>query len=150
MSVDNSSWTIEREYPHPPDRVFGAWADPSLKVRWFDLSGSENPDYHGEFRVGGSESFRTPAGASPRFTYDAQYRDIVEAERIVTTYEMSMDGRRMSVSVATIELKATPAGTRLRFTEQGVYLDGLDTPDSRRTGTSSQLANLATVLKEQA
>ena len=150
MSVENSTWTIEREYPHPPERVFTAWADPSVKVRWFDLSGNGNPDYHGDFRVGGTESFRTPAGASPRFTYEAQYRDIVEAERIVTTYEMSMEGQRMSVSVATIELKATQAGTHLLFTEQGVYLDGLENPESRRTGTSAQLDNLATVLKEQA
>ncbi len=150
MSVDNSSWTIERDYPHPPERVFTAWADPSVKVRWFDLSGNDNPDYHGDFRVGGTENFRTPAGARPAFTYDAQYRDIVENERIVTTYEMSMDGQRTSVSVATVELNATPAGTHLVYTEQGAYLDGLDNPDSRRTGTSSQLGNIATVLKEQA
>lgn len=150
MSVDNNSWTIERDYPHPPQRVFTAWADPSVKVRWFDLSGSNNPDYHGDFRVGGAERFRTPGDASPAFSYDAQYRDIVENERIVTTYEMSMDGQRMSVSVATVELHATPAGTHLVYTEQGVYLDGLDSPDSRRTGTTAQLDNLATVLKEQA
>jgi uncharacterized protein YndB with AHSA1/START domain len=149
MSVDNSSWTIERDYPHPPERVFTAWADPNVKVRWFELSGNDNPDYHSDFRVGGTESFRTPAGASPRFTYDAQYRDIVENQRIVTTYEMSMDGRRMSVSVATVELSGTQTGTRLAYTEQGAYLDGLDNPDSRRTGTNSQLDNLATVLKEQ-
>ncbi len=58
-----------------------------------------------------------------------------------------MDGQRTSVSVATVELKATPAGTHLVYTEQGVYLDGLDTPDSRRSGTNSQLDNLATVLE---
>ena len=119
-------------------------------MRWFDLSGQENPDYRGDFRVGGVESFRTPAGASPAFTYDAQYRDIVENERIVTTYEMSVDGRRMSVSVATVHLTDTPAGTHLVYTEQGAYLDGLDTADSHRTGTTSQLANLAAVLEEHA
>ncbi len=47
MSVDNSSWSIERDYPHPPERVFTAWAEPGFKVRWFDLSGHDNPDYRG-------------------------------------------------------------------------------------------------------
>ena len=61
-----------------------------------------------------------------------------------------MDGQRMSVSLATVELTATAAGTHLVFTEQGAYLDGLDSSGSRRTGTTSQLDNLATVLKEQA
>ena len=92
----------------------------------------------------------TATCTSPAFTYDAQYRDIVENERIVTTYEMSMDDQRMSVSVATVELHATPAGTHLVYTEQGAYLDGLDNAESRRIGTTSQLDNLATVLKEQA
>ncbi len=50
----------------------------------------------------------------------------------------------MSVSVATVELTATPAGTHLVYTEQGAYLDGLDNSGSRRTGTTSQLDNLAT------
>ncbi len=148
ISVDNSSWTIEHDYPHLPEQVFTAWSEPSLKVRWFDLSGNDNPDYDCDFRVGGRERFRTPVDERPVFTYDAQYRDIVENERIVTTYEMSMDGRRTSVSVATVELQPTPTGTRLIFTEQGAYLDGLDSPDSRRTGTSSQLDNLASILKE--
>lgn len=147
MSVTHDSWAIEREYPHPLHRVFAAWADPTLKVRWFDLSEAADPDYQGDFRVGGTETFRTRA--RPVFTYAAQYCDIVENERIVTTYEMSMDGQRTSVSVATVELRATATGTHLVYTEQGAYLDGLDSAESRGTGTASQLDRLATVLGEQ-
>lgn len=150
MSVENSSWTIERDYPHPPKQVFQAWADPQVKVRWFDLSDQQDPDFSADFRVGGTESFRSPAGVRPLYTYDAQYRDIVDDERIVSTYEMAMDGRRLSVSVATVELSETPTGTHLTYTEQGAYFDGLDSPGSRRTGTTAQLDRLATVLAEQA
>jgi uncharacterized protein YndB with AHSA1/START domain len=150
MSVEHSTWTVERDYPHSPEQVFAAWADTSVKVRWFDLSATPDPDYRNDFRVGGAETFYMAPGTSPRFTYDAQYRDIVDNERIVNTYEMAMDGRRISVSLATVELTATESGTHLVFTEQGAYLDGLDSAESRRTGTSTQLDALANVLKEQA
>jgi len=146
MSVEHSTWTIERDYPHPPARVFAAWAEPKLKLRWFDLSASANPNYRSDFRVGGIESFRSPADVHPRFTYDAQYRDIVDQQRIVSTYEMSVDDQRMSVSVATVELLPTAEGTHLVYTEQGAFLDGLDQPASRRSGTTAQLDNLAAVL----
>ncbi|GGL89628.1 SRPBCC family protein [Nakamurella endophytica] len=149
MTVEHDTWTVQRDYPHPPDRVFAAWADPAVKVRWFDLSGAPDPDYRSDFRVGGRETFRTPADVRPIYTYDAQYRDIVDGRRIVTTYEMTVDGRRISVSVATVELDSTAGGTRLTYTEQGAYLDGLDSAASRRTGTAAQLDRLDTVLQGQ-
>jgi uncharacterized protein YndB with AHSA1/START domain len=149
VSVEHDSWTLERDYLQPPDRVFAAWADPAVKVRWFDLSGEPAPDYSSDFRVGGAETFRTAAGVRPRYAYDGQYRDIVAGERIILTYEVAVDGRRASVSVATVELAAAPAaGTHLVYTEQGAYLDGLDDARSRRAGVRSQLDSLATVLKE--
>jgi uncharacterized protein YndB with AHSA1/START domain len=149
VSVEHDSWTLERDYPQPPGQVFAAWADPAVKVRWFDLSGTPESDYSSDFRIGGAETFRTAAGIRPRYVYDGQYRDIVIGERIILTYEVSVDGRRASVSVATVEFAATPtAGTHLVYTEQGTYLDGLDDARSRRAGVRSQLDNLTTVLKE--
>ena len=148
MSVEHDRWTVERDYPQPPDRVFAAWADPAVKVRWFDLSGEPEPDYSSDFRVGGAETFRTRAGVRPRFTYAGRYADIVAGERIVLSYELSVDGRPASVSVATVEFAAAAGGTHLVYTEQGAYLDGLDDGRSRGTGVRSQLDGLATVLKE--
>ena len=34
-TVEHGSFTIEREYAHPPARVIAAWADPEAKARWF-------------------------------------------------------------------------------------------------------------------
>ena len=34
-TVSHGTFTIERELPHPPARVFAAWADPKAKAQWF-------------------------------------------------------------------------------------------------------------------
>ena len=34
-TVAHDTFVIERIYPVPVTRVFGAWADPMLKARWF-------------------------------------------------------------------------------------------------------------------
>jgi uncharacterized protein YndB with AHSA1/START domain len=146
MSVINESWTTSRDYPYPPARVFAAWADPAVKARWFDPSDEQESTYRGEFRVGGRESASTRAGTSPVAVYEAEYRDIVDGERIISSYEITLDGRRASVSLATVTFEATPAGTHLVYVEQGAYLDGLDTVSSRGDGTTSQLDRLADLL----
>ena len=69
------------------------------------------------------------------------------AQRIVHTYDMHRDDARISVSVATIEFEAVGDTTRLTLTEQGVFLDGLDTPAEREHGTNAMLDALGTHLQ---
>ena len=147
MSVEHERSALERDYPHPVERVFEAWADPTIKARWFVLGDSTGVEYASDFRVGGTETLTSPAGERPAFTYDAEYRDIVDGERIVMTYEMSIDGRRISVSVVTVEFTATSTGTHLTEVEQAVFLDGLDDAESRRGGAVRQLDALSEVLE---
>jgi uncharacterized protein YndB with AHSA1/START domain len=73
------------------------------------------------------------------FALEAVYQDIVPGERIVYSYDMKMNDERISVSLATVQLEAAEGGTRLTFTEQGAYLDGLDTPEQREHGTGELL-----------
>jgi uncharacterized protein YndB with AHSA1/START domain len=88
-------------------------------------------------------------GDGPSFTYAAVYQDIVPDSRIVYSYEMTMDGRRISVSVATLEFLADGDGTRFLLTEQGAYLDGLDNSAQREQGTRELLEALATYLEKE-
>jgi uncharacterized protein YndB with AHSA1/START domain len=145
-SVVHDSFTIERTYPATPGRVFAAWATPEAKSQWFDADGLEARGYELDFQVGGREHLvvKTPDGAI--YTFDAVYADIVENERIVWSYEMTVDGRRMSVSLGTVEVVGVSGGTRLTMTEQGAFLDGLDTNDQRRRGTEDILDGLGKYL----
>jgi uncharacterized protein YndB with AHSA1/START domain len=150
-SVVHDSFSIERTYPVSPERVFAAWTTIAAKAQWFGNEEGIEPvgEHTLDFRPGGGERFTAKAEGMV-FDFDARYYDIVENERIVWTYDMLMDGRRISVSMATVELFGVPGGTRLVLTEQGAFLDGLDTNAQRAEGTEQFLDNLGRYLEQSA
>ena len=150
-SVLHSTFTIERTYDQPPARVFAAWADPSLKGRWFGGGTDETPvDFDTDFRVGGHERDRVEPGADAASGYEARFHEIVPDERIVFTYDLSFGGPLVSVSLATVEFHAAGEGTQLTYTEHGAFLDGLDDPELRKNGTGGMLDELDRWLERQA
>jgi uncharacterized protein YndB with AHSA1/START domain len=146
-TVTHETFVIERTYNAPVAQVFGAWADPVLKARWFAGSADAlGAGYELDFQVGGREINRGGPPGGSTYTYESQFRDIVPEERIVYTYEMGVDENRMSVSVATVQFQGNGATTQLILTEQGVFLDGLDTAAQREEGTRHLLDSLAALL----
>jgi uncharacterized protein YndB with AHSA1/START domain len=148
-STNHATFVIERTYPAAPARVWRAWADPAEKRRWFGPQGPAKSEHELEFRVGGLERMTVQAPNGARYTFVARFQDIVEDVRFIHTYEMHLDDARISVSVATVELEATAGGgTKLTMTEQGVFLDDLDTPAAREHGTGELLDTLAAHLHD--
>ena len=128
-TITHSSFTIERQYPASPERVFGAFSDPTKKRRWFSGDQRETESYELDFRVGGTErtQYRFKPGtqfAGTILSNHTTFQDIVPNRRIVFAYTMSMAEHRFSASLATVELVANGTGTTLIFTEQGAYFDG--------------------------
>jgi uncharacterized protein YndB with AHSA1/START domain len=148
-STQHTTFVVDRSYDASPARVFAAWADPETKARWFGGSDEANGEYELDFRVGGREISRGGAPDGEFYTYDARYHDIVPDERIVYAYEMHRDETRISVSLATVQLEAEGAGTRLTYTEQGAFLDGEDKPEYREQGTGSLLDALGAELRRE-
>jgi uncharacterized protein YndB with AHSA1/START domain len=134
-STEHATFVVERTYDASPAQVFGAWSDRAAKGRWFGDSDNPTGDYELDFRVGGRELNRGAGPDGEIYTYEALYQDIVPDERIVYSYDMHMNGARISVSLSTVELKAEGDGTRLVYTEQGAFLDGHDTPAQREGGS---------------
>jgi uncharacterized protein YndB with AHSA1/START domain len=143
-STVHDSFTINRHFDAKPVRVFQAFADPAAKSLWF--AGPPESKQEGvsfDFREGGRESVTTVMDDGTRIGFHATYTDIVPDQRIVYTYEMTIGGRRISVSVATVEVEpGASGGTDLRITEYGVYLDGLDKPEFRLQGTEQLMVAL--------
>jgi uncharacterized protein YndB with AHSA1/START domain len=152
-SVVHASFTITRAWPHSPEKVFNAFADEQAKAKWFGSGpGMEILERKWDFREGGNETTagRHAGGMVSRF--DCLYRDIVppqggEAGRIVYSYVMHLDGRKISVSQACIEIRPEGVGTKLVLTEYGDYLDGYDDAGSREHGTNLLIENLGRSLE---
>jgi len=147
-SVTHATFVIERSYDASPARVFNAFADPTAKARWFAGPHEwETVEVGMDFRVGGREVNRGGPPGGPVHTFEARYHDIVPNERIISSYEMYMDETRSSVSIATVEFEPAGEGTHLRYTEQGAFLDGLDSVASREKGTQDLLDALGAALE---
>ena len=142
-SVTHATFTIERSYPSAPQRVFAAFSDPAKKRRWFaEGEEFEVNSFTMDFRVGGTErsSFRVQGMDCVN---DTVYLDIVPDRRIVIAYTMTLGGKRISSSQATMELLPAEKGTDLIFTEQGAFFEGADGPQMRQEGWTKLLESLA-------
>jgi hypothetical protein len=62
---------------------------------------------------------------------------------------MYCDADRISVSVVTVDFEPAAGGTRLVFTEQGVFLDDRDSPAAREEGSRPLLDKLEAELQRQ-
>jgi uncharacterized protein YndB with AHSA1/START domain len=155
LQITHGTFTIEKRYPHPPEKVFAAFRDPVKKRRW--MGGENDPDsvarkHHGvnfeilsfemNFKVDEFErwTFRVPGGEVMR--NDTRYHLIIPNRSIVFVYTMDTGPRRMSSSQNTIEFIQDGAGTKLIFTEQGVYFDGPEAARGREAGTIDILGKL--------
>ena len=150
MSIRQHDFTIERRFRQTPAQTFRAFADPELKHRWFGVpEGWTDTNLELDFRVGGSELSvgRDPGGTLHEFR--SRYHDIVDGERIVFAYDLLLDGRLLSVSLTTVEVRPDADGTRLVFTEHGAFFDDLEDPAEREHGTGLLLDGLAAFLGEQ-
>jgi len=146
----HASFTIERVYPQAPARVFNAHADIGLKRRWFaEGEGFELHHYALDFRVDGRETARFSFQGGPEIVMEMVHQVIVPDRRIVIAYRMAVGETPISASLSTIEFVPQGAGTRLIYTEQGIYFGGEGEIAGRQEGSRGLLEKLAQVLAEQ-
>ncbi len=117
LKITLGTFTIEKRYPHSPEKVFDAFRDPAKKRRW--MGGEGDPSsaarkHHGadfeivsfemSFKVDEFErwKFRVPGGELMR--NDTRYHLIIPNRTIVFVYTMDNGNHRMSSSQNTVEL----------------------------------------------
>jgi len=143
----HATFRIERQFKAPVKTVYKAFSDRDAKRKWFfGPEGWESGGHEMDFRVGGHETESGGPPGGPMHYYNAVFQNIVPDERIIYSYDMRLDDRPISVSLATLEFRKNGTGTTLVLTEQGVFLDGFDDAGGREHGTRELLDQLEKAL----
>ena len=149
-SVAHATFHLERTYDAPAARVWRALTEEAAKQKWF--SGPSDRwdvlERRMDVRVGGSERLVGRWESGVVTTFDATYHDVVANQRLVYAYTMHLDDKKISVSLATLQLRAEQGKTTLTVTEQGAFLDGYDDAGSREQGTGQLLDALGASLAD--
>ena len=151
-----AGFTLTRDYPVALGRVWDAFAEEDQKRVWFGADDNFEPGaWAFDFRVGGRDLAEAAFHNGPMSRFEATYTDILEHVRIVTTYDMWIDGVHMSTSVASFEFEPIDGidgpGTRLTHVEHGVFFDQFwaDGPN-REAGSRGILEKLGDYLGSSA
>jgi len=149
-SVAHVTFHLERTYDAPVARVWKALTDETAKQKWFGGTPGrwELLERHMDVRVGGRERLKGRWEGGVVSTFDATYHDVIPNERLIYSYVMHLDDKQISVSLATVQLRAKDRKTALMVTEQGAFLDGYDDAGSREHGTAHLLDALGASLKD--
>jgi uncharacterized protein YndB with AHSA1/START domain len=149
-SVVHATFHLQRTYDASVVRVWRALTDEAAKQKWFGGPPGrwELLEHRMDVRAGGNERLKGRWEGGVVSTFEATYHDVIPNERLVYSYEMHLNEKKISVSLATMELKAETGKTTLIVTEQGAFLDGYDDAGSRERGTGHLLDALGRSLME--
>jgi uncharacterized protein YndB with AHSA1/START domain len=149
-SVVHAAFHLERSYDAPVERVWRALTDEKAKQKWFGGAPGrwQLLERHMDVRAGGTERLKGRWEGGVVSTFDAIYHDVIQNERLVYSYVMHLNDKKISVSLATMQLQAKGEKTTLKVSEQGAFLDGYDDAGSRQHGTGHLLDALGASLED--
>lgn len=150
-SIKHGSFVIERYFNYDIAVLYRAWTDPSAKARWFNGPSDKWTEVAREMdvRVGGRERAIGKFADGSESRFEAMYFDVVPDRRLVYTYDMYWQDKKISVSLASVEFVLQGkdgSGTKLIVTEQHAFLDGYEDAGNRERGTLGLMDNLEVAL----
>jgi uncharacterized protein YndB with AHSA1/START domain len=142
-SAHHGTLVFERRIPGSVEAVFHAFMDPIQRAAWGAPSDTAVILYDSaDFRPGGVDRFRCGSRSNPNVCGTTWYLQILENSRIVSAELIEMDGKPLSTSLTTLELRPDGQFTQLKSTSQIVSFVGSEMIGNHQIGNDGALDNL--------
>ncbi len=123
---------VEGYFAAPPARVFEAWTDPNIVVKWFGRAPNSLHSATIDLRPGGAWKFLKSKDDDKSIGFEGQYLDIQPGEKLVFSWAHVIahaNGEREATPYSRVEVIFTPKG-------KGTYVrlvhSAISSEDSRR------------------
>lgn len=136
MPAEQTVVRLHRIIPAPPARVYRAWLDPELIVRWFAPAGMDTPRAEVDERVGGRYAIWHAEAGADAGGFESELLELVPDRRIVFRWGFVGPERVADPahdSVLTITLRDAPGGA----TELTLVHERLDALEAARPGIAA-------------
>ena len=143
-TLTKPSVVLKRRYNSPPAKVYAAWTEPEMIVRWFGASDARPDTLRAttDVRTGGRFVFSFTHGDGERFEVSGVYKEVVPNEKLVFSWAWhSTPERESQVTVIT-----KPDGTGTLMTLKHEQLFDQAAADNHKRGWTHMLENIATWL----
>lgn len=110
------SLTLKRRFKASPEKVFAAWTDPTLLMRWIGPPDIENVSAECDARVGGAYRFVMRGADGETHEVSGVYREVAPNERLVFTWAWRSTPERQSL--VTVAIRPDGDGAVLTLTHE--------------------------------
>ena len=131
-TVGDDPIIVEAEFAAARNRVFRAWTDPDIVMKWFGPAPNSLHRASIDLRPGGRFEFVESADARRTIRFEGEYLEIVPDVRLVFTWAKVIahaTGERESTSISRVELTFSESthGTRVRVVHSGIREEAMRT-----------------------
>jgi uncharacterized protein YndB with AHSA1/START domain len=143
MNVVAPSLTLVKRIKAPPARVWAAWTQPELMMRWFGPHHTRAEEAEADLRLGGRFRVALREDTGERHEATGSYTEIEQERRLVFSWNWLSTPER--VSRVTVVFRPLPEGTEVTLTHDR-FADA-DTAKRHTRGWTESLERLVTVLE---
>ena len=144
-SETDRTLVVERVFKAPPEKVFAAWTNPDILIKWWGPEGFTTPEHAMDIREGGAWRTVMRNEKGEAHIGSGVYRDISPDKRLVMTWAWEQpDGSRGHETVVELTFRPTADGTHMRLVQR--LFDSVEQRDNHRMGWDSSFNCLEQVL----